>query len=67
MAFKITRRNWLRSSAMIAAGSVIPIQSWANGITLPEGTSPTGEIEPDLNSFSDFENPNGLRIRLNAK
>ncbi|MCH8232078.1 MAG: histidinol-phosphate aminotransferase family protein [Bacteroidetes bacterium] len=66
MAFKITRRNWLRSSAMIAAGSVIPIQSWANGITLPEGTSPTGEIEPDLNSFSDFDNPNGLRIRLNA-
>ncbi len=66
MAFKITRRNWLRSSAMIAAGSVIPIQSWANGITIPKGTSPTGEIEPDLNSFNDFENPNQLRIRLNA-
>ncbi len=66
MAFKITRRNWLRSSALIAAGSVIPIHSWANGVSLPDGTSPTGEIEPDLNSFSDFDNPSGLRIRLNA-
>jgi len=64
MAFKITRRNWLRASATITAGSLLPTVSWS--MDSSRFIRPTGEINPNLNAFDDYADANGLRVRLNA-
>ncbi len=60
MGFKITRRNWLKSSSVIAAGSLIPATSWAESLPYKKET---GEIGPDLNTFN---NASEITVRLNS-
>ena len=60
MSFKITRRNWLKSSTAIAAGTFIPATTWASALP---NIKETGEIGPDLNSYP---NAAEISVRLNA-
>lgn len=62
MSTNLSRRSWLKASALLSAGSVISINNLAYAIDRP-GLAPTGEIIPDLN---DSLAPLELAVRLNA-
>ncbi len=64
MGFKITRRNWLKSSAAIAAGTVLPSATWGRG--LPSSIRLSGEINPDLESYDENAFSPEITVRLNA-
>lgn len=62
MSSSLSRRNWLKASAMLSAGAVVSLKnvSFALG---KHGLAPTGEIIPDWNSSPS---PSTLKVRLNA-
>ncbi len=65
MAFRITRRNWLKSSAALAAGSFITSPAWSTG-NRKSDVLPTGEIRPNLHTLDEYANPAAIKVRLNA-
>ncbi len=62
MGFKITRRNWLISSATLAAGTVLPTTSWGHSPSVKL----SGEINPDLESYDAKAFSKAITVRLNA-
>jgi histidinol-phosphate aminotransferase len=62
MSTTLSRRNWIKASALLSAGSVVSINNLAFAIDRP-GLAPTGEIIPNLN---DSTAPLELAVRLNA-